>query len=71
MSLTDAICSSYHPGCTANKEGNFCQEKLATCAAYGVFLSNCSTSLASKCAWSGSTCVSIPTGNLAIECKYI
>ncbi|CAD8176961.1 unnamed protein product [Paramecium pentaurelia] len=73
--LTDTICASYNAGCTANKAGTACQEKKATCTAYGSTQAACSTSsdsgTASQCVWSGSTCLTVGIALLSTECAYV
>ncbi|CAD8157933.1 unnamed protein product [Paramecium octaurelia] len=57
--LTDTICTSYHIGCTANRDGTACQEKMGFCQDYGTY-SACSTSRATmyidRCIWNGTQC---------------
>ncbi|CAK82827.1 unnamed protein product (macronuclear) [Paramecium tetraurelia] len=72
--LTDAICASYNPDCTANRAGTACQEQMSDCELYVTWLS-CSTSkaaaIADKCAWSGTACLAIVTANIATHCAYV
>ncbi|CAD8183449.1 unnamed protein product [Paramecium pentaurelia] len=71
--LTDAICATYNAGCTVNRAGTACQEKLATCATYAANQAACSisqaASTAANCAWSGTACVAVTT--VATDCAFV